>query len=164
MKTRCPKCGENHNIQNCNRQAEEKPCCANCGGDHKAAYKGCPYYKALRDKQRQRREEGGSKTQSAQHPQQHHQFQLRNEEFPALRSHTQQLPAQQPTMQWRKAPPNETNTADTITGFQEIGDLLQQANIGHLLTFIADTLRKVINAKSDKDKALILLQELSKLN
>ena len=51
-----------------------------------------------------------------------------------------------------------------MTEMLEIGDLLQKANIGHILSFVAETLRKVVNAKSDKENALILIQELSKLN
>ena len=102
MKVRCPKCRENHNIQACDKRAEDKSRCANCGGDHKAAYKGCPYYKALREKQRQRKEEGTVQNHN-QVTKQQHQFQLRNEEFPAIttQNHPRETQKQQPSKQWR---------------------------------------------------------------
>ena len=42
-KVRCPRCSEEHTFQECDKKSET-PKCANCGGPHSAAYKGCPKY------------------------------------------------------------------------------------------------------------------------
>ena len=39
---RCSRCGENHDIKNCNSEATEK--CCNCGMNHKASSKDCRFY------------------------------------------------------------------------------------------------------------------------
>ena len=46
-KSRCPRCGENHKWEECKNK--DSPKCANCGGDHSAAYLGCSQYKVAKD-------------------------------------------------------------------------------------------------------------------
>ena len=46
---KCPKCGGNHHIKDCN---QNEPCCANCNEKHSAAYKGCQKYKEAKQKAR----------------------------------------------------------------------------------------------------------------
>ncbi len=38
-KQRCPKCGGDHRIENCEKNAQDK--CCNCGGQHRVTYSGC---------------------------------------------------------------------------------------------------------------------------
>lgn len=41
----CSYCGENHKYENCLRKAgNQPPTCHNCGGEHSAAFRGCPSY------------------------------------------------------------------------------------------------------------------------
>jgi hypothetical protein len=44
---RCVKCSGQHLAKDCIKQPSESPCCCNCGGDHPANYRGCPYYKNI---------------------------------------------------------------------------------------------------------------------
>lgn len=48
----CLRCGEQHSLDKC-PTARDKPKCPNCKGDHAAVYKGCPAFKAARDKMMQ---------------------------------------------------------------------------------------------------------------
>ncbi|KAL2076444.1 hypothetical protein ACEWY4_027972 [Coilia grayii] len=57
-KTRCSKCGGEHNYGECAEGATQK--CCNCGGNHSAAYGGCEVFKRMREVQRIKVEHGMS--------------------------------------------------------------------------------------------------------
>lgn len=40
---RCVKCSGEHKAINCPKTIEQDPTCCNCGGNHTANYRGCPY-------------------------------------------------------------------------------------------------------------------------
>jgi hypothetical protein len=40
---RCVKCSSEHKAINCPKTIEQDPTCCNCGGNHTANYRGCPY-------------------------------------------------------------------------------------------------------------------------
>lgn len=55
---RCIKCGENHPTQTCPKPRDIAAKCCNCGGEHTANYRGCPFYaNLLHEKDLQRGEE-----------------------------------------------------------------------------------------------------------
>lgn len=41
LKPRCPRCGEEHLKRDCKQQEDVKAKCANCGGEHSSAWRGC---------------------------------------------------------------------------------------------------------------------------
>ena len=47
---RCVKCGRKHESKTCVKTYEEPVKCSNCDGNHTANYKGCTYYKNVRNK------------------------------------------------------------------------------------------------------------------
>ena len=47
-KIRCPRCSQGHKWEDCPNK-KETPKCANCGGNHSAAYMGCNKYKVAKD-------------------------------------------------------------------------------------------------------------------
>ena len=47
---RCVKCGMKHESKTCKKIYEDPTKCSNCEGNHTANYKGCTYYKNVRDK------------------------------------------------------------------------------------------------------------------
>lgn len=49
---RCMKCGMDHPTIRCTKLRNVVPCCLNCSGEHTSNYRGCPYYKAARDRMR----------------------------------------------------------------------------------------------------------------
>lgn len=52
-RTRCLKCGENHQTFECKLPRVENPVCINCGATgHTAAYRSCPVFPKTKDKQR----------------------------------------------------------------------------------------------------------------
>lgn len=53
---RCVKCAGNHPHQECNKQPEEAPKCANCGGPHAASYRGCSHHTELIKKRMKNRQ------------------------------------------------------------------------------------------------------------
>ncbi|XP_027895304.1 uncharacterized protein LOC114158190 [Xiphophorus couchianus] len=46
-KQRCPKCGEDHKLEECKEEAQEK--CCNCGGQHRVTYGGCEVRKKAKE-------------------------------------------------------------------------------------------------------------------
>lgn len=48
-KMRCVRCGEQHEFENCTKK--EQPTCINCGGEHSAAFNGCPEAKKAKQVQ-----------------------------------------------------------------------------------------------------------------
>lgn len=50
LEARCVKCMENHHYSNCKKKLGEIPLCVNCGGNHTANYRGCPFYTDLKAK------------------------------------------------------------------------------------------------------------------
>ena len=62
-KERCPRCGEEHKWANCPNK--ENPKCANCGGNHSAAYQGCPNYKKAKEISEIKNKEGITYAQAA---------------------------------------------------------------------------------------------------
>lgn len=51
-KTRCVKCGKQHEPAACTKKTEDQPTCANCGGNHPANYRGCIIHKQLQTAKR----------------------------------------------------------------------------------------------------------------
>lgn len=48
---RCVKCTKNHHYSQCTIKKDiNKPACVNCGGEHTANYRGCPYIKQFNNK------------------------------------------------------------------------------------------------------------------
>lgn len=43
--TRCVRCLDDHPLDKCPMPDQSPPLCVNCGGEHKANYRGCPIYK-----------------------------------------------------------------------------------------------------------------------
>lgn len=49
LKPRCVKCNASHHYSNCNKIAELPPTCVNCNDTHPANYKGCTYFKTIKN-------------------------------------------------------------------------------------------------------------------
>lgn len=47
---KCVKCGNGHDTNTCLKAKTEPAKCSNCNGDHTANYRGCPYYKTVKDR------------------------------------------------------------------------------------------------------------------
>lgn len=50
LQPRCVKCSQNHHYLECPKRPGEMPTCVNCGANHTANYRGCPYYTDLKTK------------------------------------------------------------------------------------------------------------------
>jgi hypothetical protein len=50
LQPRCVKCNLSHHYSNCNKTSEIPPNCVNCNGTHPANYKGCTYFKKIKNK------------------------------------------------------------------------------------------------------------------
>lgn len=50
LQPRCVKCSQNHHYLECPKRPGEMPSCVNCGANHTANYRGCPYYTDLKTK------------------------------------------------------------------------------------------------------------------
>ena len=180
MLTKCVKCSQNHNIENC-PNLNAKSVCANCNQEHKASYRGCTYYKTLKMHTNKK-----TNTQTAE-------FHLKKSDFPSLpgsrtlpvtqqnqnftssvttpasrtqpASHQQQnfLSPENQNLSTNAWGPKQANQS-TMGNITEIGQLLKEANIGHLLEIVKNMLIKCKFAKTDAEKAMIIMEELSKLN
>lgn len=49
-KPNCVKCGKGHESKSCQKPRQDNPSCCNCNGVHTANYRGCTYFKQVRDK------------------------------------------------------------------------------------------------------------------
>lgn len=49
-KPNCVKCGKGHESNTCQKPRQDNPLCCNCNGVHTANYRGCTYFKQVRDK------------------------------------------------------------------------------------------------------------------
>lgn len=47
---RCVKCNNNHHYSECTKRSDDPPICVNCGENHAANYRGCSYYRELKEK------------------------------------------------------------------------------------------------------------------
>ena len=46
---KCPLCGEKHTYEKCPKKETQERKCANCNGDHSAAFTGCPAFKEAKE-------------------------------------------------------------------------------------------------------------------
>lgn len=52
LQPRCVKCDLSHHYSNCDKTSEIPPNCVNCNGAHPANYKGCTYFKNIKNKKK----------------------------------------------------------------------------------------------------------------
>lgn len=50
LQSRCVKCNGSHHYSECTKVSETPPICVNCNGTHPANYKGCTYFKNIKNK------------------------------------------------------------------------------------------------------------------
>lgn len=50
LQPRCVKCTESHHYSECPKRAGESPSCVNCGGNHTANFRGCPFFTDLKSR------------------------------------------------------------------------------------------------------------------
>ena len=158
MNPRCVKCAGNHAYEKC-PNLNEKSFCANCKQEHKASYRGCSTYKYAKSQIK------NTQTKPA--------FTYSQKEFPTLKSPTSEIQPSSPIPRTLPVTQNYTNTNAwgpkpqenaTLGGMVELGQLFKQANISHIIPIVKNMLIKCINARSDAEKAVILLEEIGKLN
>ena len=159
-KPKCVKCGETHKTTECKAEPEAPANCANCKGQHKACYRGCPFYKNIVKQMQEQKRRKPANQQSTRYVQ-------KQEDFPALpkRQATQPSSTNMKYSDALRSNENEEQEGASEMGkLTELADLIKQANVGHIIDSMLVLMRKVVAAKSDKEKATILLQGLSKLN
>jgi len=135
---RCVKCSGKHNAKDCPKKPEDAPTCCNCGGNHTANYRGCPYYKHILE------------TTTAPKP----NSQIPNpprKNIPPPTSQTtdqQQPKPQTPSISYANAASTSSNSSTTPTTIQN------QINLSSVLDLLRELLITLSTTDNSKESTL----------